>query len=109
MKVLIETMTEIVNETSVEKSIYLESDSLQFILKKYNGKVSVSKEGKESDQYETLGYYTNIHSALGAIMKMKIKDSTATNLQELIEDIRRIEGGINRMFSVEIASQQIAV
>lgn len=110
MKVLIEKVIEKVNDVEVEKEIRLESDEYQFTLRKYNGKVSTDKDGKEREIYETLGYYSNIHSALKDVLRMKIKESTATNLQELSEDIRRIEEWIKAKFEVELRDgERIAV
>lgn len=107
MKVLIEKTTD---ENGVEKSLYLESDEFQFILKRYNGRTSVDKKsGKEIDLYDTLGYFTNIHFALNKLMKMKIMQSTAANLDELLIDIKRIEYEINRMWSAEVDGKPVAV
>lgn len=100
MKVLIETVVEKVNEVEVEKHIFLESDQYQFILKKYNGRVTVSKDGKESDQYETLGYFTSITHAMKFIMKMKLKASTAEDLNQLLYEIHRIEKFIEEKLTI---------
>jgi hypothetical protein len=87
----------------IEGNLYLESDNMQFILKEYTGAISVDKKtGKETEVCNNVGYYTNIHSALKALMVMKIKDTTATNLSELSADIKRIENWIRSRFEVEL-------
>lgn len=71
--------------------MYLESDSFQFIVKEYTGKTYIDAKGKEVEHYNTHGYFPSIESALRHVVKMKLKESTAMNLQELITDLRRIE------------------
>jgi len=89
-------------KVQIEDNLYLESDSFQFILKDYTGKVSENKEtGKETELYNTLGYFTNIHYAFRFILRMKIKESTATNVRELIADLRRIEKWLHEIIGDE--------
>lgn len=103
MKVLIEYWTELdSNRQEVERWLYLESDDMQYTLKRYNGKVSVDKHGRETEQSETIGYFTNVQSALMKIMSMKIKQSTAATLDQLLIDIKRIEHEIKMRFSAEL-------
>lgn len=102
MKVFIETVIEKTKDAEVEKSFYLESDDMQFMIRKYNGKTSIGADGKERDSFETIGYYPSIHSALNHILKMKVKESTATTLKELSEDMKRIENMIKAKFEVEL-------
>jgi len=102
MKVFIETVIEKTKDAQVEKSFYLESDDMQFMIRKYNGKTSIGADGKERDSFETIGYYPSIHSALKHILKMKVKESTATTLKELSEDMKRIEAWIKAKFEVVI-------
>lgn len=104
MKVLIEKWTvKDANDQNVERSLYLESDEMQFMLRKYSGKVSVDKKtGKESDQFDTLGYFTNVQSALLRILRMKLMKSSADTVEEMLIDIKRIEHEIKIKFSVEL-------
>lgn len=74
-------------KVQIEGSLYIESDGMQFIIKDYTG--SKDKFGK--DIYKTVGYYTNLQSAIKAIIKQKVMDSTATNLKELLNDVKQIE------------------
>lgn len=76
----------------VDGSLYIESDEYQFILREYTGAISKpTKEGEEGRPvYRTLGYYTSVEGALNKVLTMKIKQSTASNLRELIYDVGEI-------------------
>jgi hypothetical protein len=71
----------------IEDQLYIEADSMQFIIKEYSGKQTT--KGKERATIH--GYFPSIASALKHIVKMKVKESTATTLLELVQDIKRIE------------------
>lgn len=90
-------------KVQIEGDMYLESDNFQFIIKEYTGAVSVNKDtGKETEVYNTHGYFPSLESALKFLLKKKIKESTATRLQDLINDVRRIEKWIHEQLG-EIA------
>lgn len=77
---------------------YLESDNNQFILKRYSGKL-----GKNGEEIHTvLGYFSTIPQAIKKIYHLKVSDSTAKNLKELLEDHKRIVKEIEDMFKVDI-------
>lgn len=98
MKVYIEdTFNE---DGELKGKLYLESDSMQFMLREYNGKFD--KNGYELSK--TLGYYTNVKSALTALIKLKVMQSTATTLTELHEDIRRIEQSVSLNFDWNVVT-----
>lgn len=78
-------------KVNIEGNVFLESDGNQFIIKKYTGKVYTDKNGKETEAYDTLGYFNQLKHALGHLVRMKIMESTANTLQELIEEIKQIE------------------
>lgn len=88
-------------KVQIEGNIYLESDGTQFVLKEYY----TVKEGKNAGEESSnlIGYFTNVQQALMRFLRMKIMDSTATNLLQLIEDIRRIEVFIRTTFEVELS------
>jgi hypothetical protein len=71
----------------IEGSLYLESDPYNFILREYTTK----KDGQGAGKTIVHGYFSNVQAALKKVVKMKIKESTAKTLQELVEDVRRIE------------------
>jgi hypothetical protein len=74
-------------KVTVEGNLFIESDAYNFILKEQTVKKDGSGEGKTIVH----GYFSNIEQAMKRVLKMKIKQSTATTLQELVRDIRRIE------------------
>ena len=77
---------------------YLESDSNQFILKRYSGKT-----GKNGEELHTvLGFYNTIPQAIKKIYHLKVNDSVAKNLKELLDDHRRIIKEIEELFEEEI-------
>ena len=80
----------------IEKNLYLESDNMQFILKEYTGKQSKSESGKTTDLFKTHGYFPNVQAALDKFLKMKIMDSTAKDLKELIYDVKQIREYIKK-------------
>ncbi|MHA7967733.1 hypothetical protein ACX93W_26830 [Paenibacillus sp. CAU 1782] len=92
MKVFIDNVLD--ENGDIKGRLCLESDSMQFIIREYNGKLDAS--GKEISK--THGYFPNVSFALHKVIKMKIMKSTATTLQELREDIRKIEERICREF-----------
>lgn len=98
-------------KVQIEGNIYLESDSMQFILKEYTGAVSVDKNtGKETEVYNTIGYFTNVQSALMRLLRMKLMSSTVGTLDALLIDMKRIEYEIKKTWSVELRDgERVAV
>lgn len=67
--------------------LYLESDPMQYMLKLYNGKT----DDKGNELSKTLGYFKTLEGASNHLLRMKIHESTAETLGELVsglEDIR---------------------
>lgn len=83
-------------KVQIENNLFLESDGMQFIIKEYTGKED--KQGNPT--YKVHGYQSSITSALKGFLKMKIMQSTASNLLELQEDIKRIERFIDTKLSI---------
>lgn len=91
-------------KAQIEGNLYLESDSMQFIIKDYTGAVNVDKKtGKETETYNTLGYFSSIESACKFLIKMKLMQSSAANLQELLQDFNRINQWVRSLFQSESA------
>lgn len=83
------------------KVLYLESDGTQYLLNAYNGKtVENKKTGKVTESFQTLGYFTNLRPAITKIIKLKIHESTATSLEELLKEIRKIEKKLDELIIV---------
>lgn len=68
-----------------KQKIFIESDSMQYILRKY-------EEDKEGElKARSLGYFRGLPGALKFVLNMKIKESTANEIKELIKELQRIE------------------
>lgn len=74
-------------KVQIERNLFLESDGMQYILKEYTG--TTDKNGKEL--YNAKGYYGDVQSAMRGLLKFKIMESTATTLNGLVEDMRRLK------------------
>lgn len=74
---------------------------MQFILKEYTGNVYKNKEtGKETESTNTHGYFTSVQSAVKKLVKMKVMESTATDLKGLLEDVEDIKRFIEERVAV---------
>jgi len=71
----------------IEENLYIESDEYQFILKEYTSKVD--KHGREL--YKTHGYFSKLEHVLHKLVRMKIKESNATTLKELLKEIKELK------------------
>jgi len=74
----------------IEDNLYLESDSLQFIIKEYTG--NVDKQGREL--YKVHGYFSTTNSAIKHLLKMKVMASTQLTLEKLLIELERVERSI---------------
>lgn len=81
---------------SLGNNMFIESDSMQFMIKKYTG--AVDKEGKEIGT--SLGYFSNLNAALKGLIKIRLLASTATSIKELQEDLNRIEKEIDELIKM---------
>lgn len=70
----------------IEDNLYLESDDYSYMIREETG---TDKEGKPT--YKTHGYFSTVQSAMKHLLQMKIKQSTAVSLSELLQDVKRIE------------------
>lgn len=71
----------------IEDNLYLESDSMQFMLREYTGKT----DGTGKELFKSHGYFSTAEGAMKKVLKMKISESTATSLQELITEVKSIK------------------
>lgn len=89
-------------KVQIEGNLYLESDERQFVLKEYTGRVSKDKKTEvETEIVNTVAYITSVEHAFRYLLKQKIKESTATNVRELIADLRRIENWLHSIIGDE--------
>lgn len=69
---------------------------MQFIIKEYTG--NLDKHGNEI--YNTKGYYGSLEGAVKGLLKVRLLESTATTLKELVEDVRRLKADIESAIGV---------
>jgi len=83
-------------KVQIEDNLYLESDERSFVIKEYTGK----QDDKGKDLFKTYGYFPTIQQAVKKLVQMKIKQTNAVTLLELVADIERIEQYIESKLSV---------
>jgi hypothetical protein len=76
-------------KVQIEGNLYLESDGLEFTIKKY-GNPYTNNKGELIEPSTTSGHFSNVHSAIKYLVKMKIMESTATDLKGLLESVEGI-------------------
>lgn len=74
----------------LDENLYLESDDMQYILKKYSNKTYTNKDGEEIRAYQNLGYYGSIEQAINSLVNKKILNSDATSFIELKNELTKI-------------------
>lgn len=83
-------------KVQIEGSLYLESDDKQFIILEYTGKF----DDKGKEQHKSHGYFSTVEGAAKHLLKMKIKQSTATTLAELVQDVQEIKQDIRSKLGI---------
>lgn len=91
MKVFID---QVVVNGEIKGDLYIESDSMQYMINLHTG-ARTDDKGKVTDVYTNKGYYGTLAQAVKGIVKMKIAESQATTLSQLIADIAYIESYID--------------
>lgn len=79
------------------KKLYLESDAHNYMINKYSGK----KDKNGNEIYQTLCYAGKIEHAIKYLYELKLRESTATSMKELIEDHKQIIKEIKELFNTE--------
>jgi predicted DNA-binding ribbon-helix-helix protein len=72
----------------IENDLYISADGRQYTLERRSVTQSGENAGKEI--YSSIGYFSPLQGAINALVKLKIADSTATTLKELIAQIDQI-------------------
>lgn len=80
----------------LEKNTYLESDQWQYILRKYSRKRD-EKTGEMKESVLNSTYHPTVQTAIKKIFREKVRESTATNMKDLLNEIERIENKIDDM------------
>jgi|SRR5690625_544560 len=89
----------------IEGNIYLESDEYQYILREYTGKFTTYNKGKENEYereiFKLIGYYPTVEHAVNKLFEIKVKETTANTLSELLEDMSEIRKYVEGLFKDE--------
>jgi len=87
-------------KVQIEDNLYIESDTYGYQVKLYTGTRFDEKLQKDVDITTTLGNYNTVKGCAKHILNMKIKESTAVTLPELLQAVERIEAYIDSKISV---------
>jgi len=87
-------------KVQIEGNLFIESDTYGYQVKQYNGTRYDEKLGRDVEISATLGNYSTVKGCVKHIMNMKIKESTAATLPELLQAVKRIEAYIESKISV---------
>lgn len=83
-----------VNQEIPEAGLFLESDGIQFILRKYT-----KKNEKGETPYNTIGYYSTVAVALNKVVNLKIALSEAKTIGELRKEVNEIREWLNEQIN----------
>lgn len=81
----------------VEEKLFIESDDLQFIIKKYSGNFD---KKTEKETYKTLGYFSTLKQAVKHLIKLQCMESTVTTFQQLFDELDRIENKFDNLINL---------
>ena len=76
----------------VENDLYISADGRQYVVERRG--VTQSGENAGNEYFTSLGYYSSLQGAVNGIVKLKISESTATTLKELISKLDEIHHDI---------------
>ncbi|CAN7653872.1 hypothetical protein LJR153_005055 [Paenibacillus sp. LjRoot153] len=91
---------ELIIDDEVKGKLVIESDSLGYQVKLYNGTRIDDKTKKEIELSTTIGNFMTGKGCCKFLMNLKIKQSTAETLLELMKDVERIEQWIESKVDV---------
>jgi hypothetical protein len=81
----------------VEDKLFIESDDMQFVLKKYSGNFD---KKTEKETYKVLGYFSTLKQAVKHLIKLQCMESTAETFEQLFDDLDRIENKIDSLIKI---------
>lgn len=87
-------------KVQIEDNLYIESDTYGYQVKQYNGTRYDEKLERDVEISSTLGNFSTIKGCVKHIMNMKIKESTAETLPDLLQAIERIQDYIESKIAV---------
>ncbi len=77
----------------VEEGLFITSDADNFM-------VAREKNGKNGKSLVAQSYHTSLEAAVQAVLRIRIKQSKATTLQELLIELKQIRLGIERKVGI---------
>lgn len=77
----------------LDKTVWLESDSNQYILKDYKDRM----DSKGNQVYVNLGYYGTINGALKGYLNFTVRTSECRSIKELIALYERLEKHVDNL------------
>ena len=81
------------NNIQIDDKKSVISDSNQWILREFKG--LSEKDGTEN--YETIGYYSNLKSVLKDYVEVTLRESNCTSIKQLIELHEQLEKKIDEL------------
>jgi hypothetical protein len=81
----------------VEDKLFIESDDMQFIIKKYSGNFD---KKTEKETYKVLGYFSTLKQAVKHLIKLQCMESTVTTFQQLFDELDRIENKLDGLIKI---------
>lgn len=75
----------------IKDRLYLESDDMQFVIKRYN-ETPNPKNGELGST--AIGYYPRVEQAMNAVVNLLIRQSDATTFEKLVSDVADIRAMI---------------
>ncbi len=86
----------------VHENFYITSDAQNIMLEEVTGKTTVINRGKENEKEipvtKNHGYFGTVEQALKKFVRLKINDSPAKDIRELIEEVQRLNDLIREKF-----------
>jgi hypothetical protein len=79
----------------VENDLYISADGREYTLERKR----VAERGKQAGEifYTPIGHYSTLQGAINGLVKLKISESTATTLRELLASVEQIYNDIKAM------------
>jgi hypothetical protein len=81
----------------IEDKLFIESDDMQFIIKKYSGNFD---KKTEKETYKTLGYFPSLKQAVKHLIKLQCMESTVTTFQQMFDELDRIENKFDDLIKI---------
>lgn len=83
----------------IEERLYVESDTSGYQVVRYGDPATkIDKDGNEVDATSSkiLGYMSTLEGCINFIVNLKLKDSTAKDLRELIQHMQEIRAWVQQ-------------